>query len=100
MVKCLAQGHKCHGIRTHILLLTPELESGKLDRLAWIFAMFCQDGNAHGFSKMPHLLGNKSSKMKEYRKFCPFDEEFPSQQTGEKNNVWMSTDKYTNHLMS
>ena len=36
MVKCLAQGHKCHeaGIRTNILLLTPELESGKLDRSA------------------------------------------------------------------
>ena len=35
MVKCLAQGHNVTaGIRTHILLLTPELESGKLDRSA------------------------------------------------------------------
>ena len=29
MIKCLAQGHKCHGWDSnHILLLTPELESG------------------------------------------------------------------------
>ena len=35
MIKCLAQGHSVTaGIRTHILLLTPELESGKLDRSA------------------------------------------------------------------
>ena len=35
MIKCLAQGPSATaGIRTHILLLTPELESGKLDRSA------------------------------------------------------------------
>ena len=35
MVKCLAQGHKCHGRDSNPhLLLTPELESGMLDRSA------------------------------------------------------------------
>ena len=37
MIKCLAQVSYTSvtaGIRTHILLLTPELESGKLDRSA------------------------------------------------------------------
>ena len=35
MIKCLAQGHKCHGRDSNPhSVLTPELESGKLDRSA------------------------------------------------------------------
>ena len=60
MVKCLAQGHKCHGWDSNPHSAATELESGKLDRSATTPLELFDSRGPRGHARNPSVLGGLS----------------------------------------